>query len=76
MRKAKYKVGDVVFLKADVLSVNWTLKDSLNTAFVITESHEMKHRESWYNVHPLHDDKNIEQWNKLLLYEDFIEVRG
>ncbi len=67
----KYKVGDVVFLKDNVIDLNWKLQDIIGKSFIIVETPANTGSFKTYTLRLLEEGKDEDCWNSFKFHEDF-----
>lgn len=78
VRHPKYKIGDVVFLKDNVIDLNWKLQDVIGKPFIIVETPANTGSFKTYTLRLLEEGKNQDCWSSFNFHEDFfcLEVKN
>lgn len=72
LTKAKFQVGDIVYLSAFVTDINWKMATYIGRPFVIVQLPVDTQKFKTYTLRLLDDPTNEECWYDLAFHEDFL----
>jgi len=71
LSKRKYKIGDVVFLTSQIITLNWRMEKLVKNPFVVVKTPLDTESFKVYTLRPLVADLEDDHWKDFDIHEDF-----